>query len=463
MCGDKLTSVQARKFDVAAQWAYILTDEFTNQGAMEEELNLPTCLFGGPPDRNDLIKMAESQLGFMNIFARPLFEGVTDILPDMRFSIDELSTNKGIWQGKIAAERLRRGIHPRGSASATPQAPSPMSKSTVSFRKKDSSYAEEDLPPLPKETEQILDVSQPSQNKASQAEGPTHYFKNQVDPFSPGLGNDRRRSSAMTIGSKTSRKPSVMSNAMPPLSYPFAQQQQQQQSYTQSRRSSKDAALDQLEQLQLGQRSSFSRLNDQSFNGARRGSADASLTTIVVHSQDSTETSSPTKASSPLNHSKQVSPPPQPHTSSSSDPSSIPSATSYATSDATAATNRPPSPSTDASSPAEEDVGAPGFMPPPAIPATENPFLHPNSSPDMSGGFRGHASAPAILDGRGASPGKTSVISQVTSEESDDRGDRRSDADHQLRESRSRSRLRGLKFWRHKRWKSPELNIEGSP
>ena len=34
---------------------------------MEKELNIPTQLFGGPPERDNIIKMAESQIGFMNI------------------------------------------------------------------------------------------------------------------------------------------------------------------------------------------------------------------------------------------------------------------------------------------------------------------------------------------------------------------------------------------------------------
>ncbi|KAH9868271.1 hypothetical protein J1614_007343 [Plenodomus biglobosus] len=98
----------ARKFETAAKWANILTDEFSNQGMMEEELQMASCLFGGPPVRDDIIKLAESQIGFMNIFARPLFEAVTDILPAMRFAVDEILTNKAIWEKKIDDERYRK-------------------------------------------------------------------------------------------------------------------------------------------------------------------------------------------------------------------------------------------------------------------------------------------------------------------------------------------------------------------
>lgn len=92
---------QARKFDVASQWATILTDEFSNQGIMETELQIPTQLFGGPPVRDNIVKMGESQIGFMNIFAYPLFESVTAVLPAMQFSVDEILNNKAVWQQKI--------------------------------------------------------------------------------------------------------------------------------------------------------------------------------------------------------------------------------------------------------------------------------------------------------------------------------------------------------------------------
>jgi hypothetical protein len=55
---------------------------------MEQELQMASCLFGGPPVQDDIIKLSESQIGFMNIFARPLFEAVTDILPAMQFAVE---------------------------------------------------------------------------------------------------------------------------------------------------------------------------------------------------------------------------------------------------------------------------------------------------------------------------------------------------------------------------------------
>lgn len=69
---------------------------------METEVGIPTTLFGGPPVPHDIIKLANSQIGFMNIFARPLFEAVTDILPAMVFAVDEMKENQMVWKGKIS-------------------------------------------------------------------------------------------------------------------------------------------------------------------------------------------------------------------------------------------------------------------------------------------------------------------------------------------------------------------------
>ena len=94
-------SCQARPFEVAIKWANILQLEFANQGVMEKDVGIPTTLFGGPPELGNFIKLGNSQNSFMNIFARPLFEAVTDILPTMAFAIDEMKANQEIWTERI--------------------------------------------------------------------------------------------------------------------------------------------------------------------------------------------------------------------------------------------------------------------------------------------------------------------------------------------------------------------------
>ena len=74
---------------------------------MEKDVGIPTTLFGGPPELGNLIKLGNSQNSFMNIFARPLFEAVTDILPAMEFAVDEMKVNQEIWTERIKKQTLK--------------------------------------------------------------------------------------------------------------------------------------------------------------------------------------------------------------------------------------------------------------------------------------------------------------------------------------------------------------------
>ena len=408
---------------------------------MEKELNLPTCLFGGPPDREDLVKLAESQIGFMSIFAGPLFEGITAVLPAMSFATVEIESNRTVWEGKIHAEKLRRG-----SISASPAAqPSPPVRTPLSVPEEESEESRED--DIPPERDSLFGPSRTSQTQnEAQATKPDN-IRVHPEPASPTSPTRARPASATPL--KSNKKKPSTGSFHAPYSVPFHQ-------HTNSRRSSKDAALEQLEQLQLGQLSSFSRIENQNHD-------DASLTTILVRSQTSQskqEPESPNKLPpSPYRQSMRPFPPPaQPGV-----PCSVPSSRSHATSNATATTTTyAQSPgSTRPSSVEEMDAETPtkGIEPPPVL-STENPFLHPNSSPDLHGRERISHSAPDIRNIPDLRTGKVSPLSHVTAdgdEGEDDRG--MSQRPTGIRESRSRSRLRGLRFWR-KRWKSPGPGAE---
>ena len=84
---------------------------------MEKEVGIETTLFGGPPELGNVTKLANSQNGFMNIFARPLFEVVTDILPCMAFAVNEMKANTEVWKGKIEQETLKQEKQGTGSIS----------------------------------------------------------------------------------------------------------------------------------------------------------------------------------------------------------------------------------------------------------------------------------------------------------------------------------------------------------
>lgn len=418
---------------------------------MEKELNLPTCLFGGPPDRGDAIKMAESQIGFMNIFAGPLFEGVSDILPAMSFSVAELGANRSVWEKKIEIERTRRGSLLRYSVGT---AASPKTRSQSVVREDEESRNAEAAPPLPMDRDSFIGHTRSAD---SIGDLPKYLLDTNVRTQSDNLVSNERRLRNASLGSnspiKSHRKPSNSGSIHAPFPLPFGHP------HSGSRRSSKDAALEHLDQLHLN---NLSRLENHSFDSTRRGSTDASLTTIVVRSQtpqNKQDPTSPNKTPSPLKHN---------HLSSSSSQvgqdvagSSLPSSRSNETSNTTTATTVPRSPSTKASSLLDGEVGAKQCSEGPPIASTENPFLNPNSGPDLDAVVqRQSASAPDILSVEGTRRGKTNLVSQMSRENSEEADDSRLGAHHRdLRESRSRSRLRGLRFWR-KRWKSPGSSVE---
>lgn len=83
----------------------ILTDEFARQASMEQDLGIPSALFAAPV--REIIELGKSQIGFMNMFAIPLFQGVTDVMPGMAFCVEELQSNKAAWESKIAEEQAK--------------------------------------------------------------------------------------------------------------------------------------------------------------------------------------------------------------------------------------------------------------------------------------------------------------------------------------------------------------------
>ncbi|KAB5570804.1 3'5'-cyclic nucleotide phosphodiesterase [Coniochaeta sp. 2T2.1] len=89
----------ARRHDAALQWMHILSDEFSRQASMEEELQIPTSLMA--PPKKDIVSLGKAQLGFMNLFALPLFQGVADLMPAMQYTVDELEANKVLFGMKV--------------------------------------------------------------------------------------------------------------------------------------------------------------------------------------------------------------------------------------------------------------------------------------------------------------------------------------------------------------------------
>src|SRR6266480_2736284 len=95
-----LTVSQARSYDIAVQWASILTDEFSRQASLETDLKIPTSLAVAPTKASSLA-LAKSQIGFMKLFAVPLFGQIAEVMPEMAFGINEIEANLERWNAMI--------------------------------------------------------------------------------------------------------------------------------------------------------------------------------------------------------------------------------------------------------------------------------------------------------------------------------------------------------------------------
>ncbi|KAI5304969.1 3',5'-cyclic-nucleotide phosphodiesterase [Ascosphaera pollenicola] len=88
----------ARQWNIAEKWTDILQQEFYNQGIMEKEVGMKTALFGGPPELGNMVELAKGQIGFMEFFALPLFQGIGELLPGFIPPANEISKNLAVWR-----------------------------------------------------------------------------------------------------------------------------------------------------------------------------------------------------------------------------------------------------------------------------------------------------------------------------------------------------------------------------
>ncbi|KAG6026697.1 hypothetical protein E4U41_001199 [Claviceps citrina] len=98
----------ARHYDTASKWMHILSEEFSRQASMEEELDIKSSLLAQP--KKDILSLSNAQLGFMNMFAIPLFQGVAAIMPGMRYTVDELDVNKGLFEQRVREEKEKQAV-----------------------------------------------------------------------------------------------------------------------------------------------------------------------------------------------------------------------------------------------------------------------------------------------------------------------------------------------------------------
>lgn len=448
----------ARPFDISAAWARILINEFASQGDLESELQIPTCLFGGPPDKEDLLAAAQSQKGFMNLFGLPLFQGLSDIVPSISCSVDTLLENQRCWDERIAAETRRRQspghatFHSLGSEHdmeilQRPRQSEPSAVPTSS-----------DSPPsTPMRW-------QPGKHQSgSPVRHPATDEKQRL--MAAGFSNreDGKRASAPILGGPGSLLIAPGNAA--------------------SRRSSKDVALDQLHHISMfghqgstpgsrrGSADASFQLN-HSYPSSRRGSKDESLTTILVTSQGSPGArSGHVRQSSSSPHKRAISNKQAPRKPSGTR-TSIPSSHSHAASSGTATTGETgQSSSTQPSSVAaadddddddERDDTSRTIQASSSSHHSHDPFLIPSSKSSQADGVttpsaRQQPSTASLLDissnnEKSESPSPHTETRKTAEDMNENNAQATPGKDgHTLHESRSRSRLRSLKFWKKKK------------
>lgn len=83
-----------RPRDLYLRWGAKIADEFYMQGDKERSLGMPCSPF---MDRF-APAIAKGQIAFMNFIVVPLFECISEFLPDMQFAVEMTEQNKSYWQ-----------------------------------------------------------------------------------------------------------------------------------------------------------------------------------------------------------------------------------------------------------------------------------------------------------------------------------------------------------------------------
>jgi len=132
---------------------------------MESDLRIPSSLVA-PPVVGSAVALARSQVGFMNLFAIPLFENLSQVLPEMEFSVRELVSNKDAWSKTIELYTSQRPEDQKVIRSAQQQQKPAQSSLTVSPSRPQSTHENEQhhtpnrhhLPPVPGTTLMEADI-----------------------------------------------------------------------------------------------------------------------------------------------------------------------------------------------------------------------------------------------------------------------------------------------------------------
>lgn len=89
--------MQTRPIDISEHWSSVLLEEWAKQASLEQELELPVSVIASA----DAALQAKGQIGFIDLFTQPLFEAVSDVLPELQCYAEWCSENRGLWQNRL--------------------------------------------------------------------------------------------------------------------------------------------------------------------------------------------------------------------------------------------------------------------------------------------------------------------------------------------------------------------------
>ncbi|KAG5358923.1 cAMP-specific 3',5'-cyclic phosphodiesterase 4C [Yarrowia sp. C11] len=94
-CAD--VSNVTRRLDLAEQWGRVLQCEFSEVKDVETDCHVQTL----PPNCGKNANLAQSQVSFLNIFAYPLFQQLSDAFPEFGYAFKTLQENKAVWESRL--------------------------------------------------------------------------------------------------------------------------------------------------------------------------------------------------------------------------------------------------------------------------------------------------------------------------------------------------------------------------
>lgn len=99
----------ARKLDISTQWGIVLSKEFAEVEALEVALEMkqPAAVVAAADitetkkAEQTQIALAKGQIFFITTFAKPLFAAVSQVLPELSYTMSTLNENMAYWESQL--------------------------------------------------------------------------------------------------------------------------------------------------------------------------------------------------------------------------------------------------------------------------------------------------------------------------------------------------------------------------